>query len=191
MEGISDSMDVSLSKLGFAIHQHEADTYICPPILSPLPLHPIPLGCPRAPALGALLQASNWHWSSLLHTVVHTFPCRSLNHASLTFSHWSVHPSACIQQVLVPDPAPQPAKAPPLSQTPPPDPAHPRTPPLLRPCPSQGPAHSPDPTPFIDPAPPKVPPLPKASHPSPLSSRRLPRKECMSSWVNTERAGDC
>ena len=69
------------------------------------------------------------------------------------------------------------------------DPA-PQTPPLLRPCPSKGPAHFPDPTPFIDPAPPKVPPLPKASHPSPLSSRRLPRKECMSSWVNTERGGD-
>ena len=30
---------------------------------SHLPPHPIPLGCPRAPALSALLHASNLHWS--------------------------------------------------------------------------------------------------------------------------------
>ena len=34
-----------------------------------LPPHPIPLGGPRALALGALLQASNLHWSSILHMV--------------------------------------------------------------------------------------------------------------------------
>ena len=33
---------------------------------SQLPPHPIPLGCPRALALGALLHASNLHWSSTL-----------------------------------------------------------------------------------------------------------------------------
>ena len=38
--------------------------YMCPPDpepLSHLPLHPIPLGCPRAPALGALLHALSLH----------------------------------------------------------------------------------------------------------------------------------
>ena len=30
-----------------------------------LPPQPIPLGCPRAPALGALLHGSNLHWSSV------------------------------------------------------------------------------------------------------------------------------
>ena len=29
--------------------------------------HPIPLGCPRAPTLGALFHESNLHWSSILH----------------------------------------------------------------------------------------------------------------------------
>ena len=38
--------------------------------LSLLPPNPIPLGCPRAPALGALLHASNLHWSSILHMVI-------------------------------------------------------------------------------------------------------------------------
>ena len=32
-----------------------------------LPPHPIPLGCPRAPALSSLLHSLNWHWSSILH----------------------------------------------------------------------------------------------------------------------------
>ena len=45
-----------------------------PPSL--LPPHPIPLGCPRAPALSALLQASNW--SSVLHMVMYMFQCYSL-----------------------------------------------------------------------------------------------------------------
>ena len=34
---------------------------------SHLPPQPIPLGCPRAPALDALLHASNLHWSSILY----------------------------------------------------------------------------------------------------------------------------
>ena len=46
----------------FAIHQHELATgiYVSPPILNPSPttLHPIPLGCPRAQALGVLFHAS-------------------------------------------------------------------------------------------------------------------------------------
>ena len=47
----------------FAIHQREAATGIQvsplhPVILSHLSPHPIPLGCPRALALGSLLHAS-------------------------------------------------------------------------------------------------------------------------------------
>ena len=45
---------------------------------SHLPSHPIPLGCPRALALGALLHASNLHWSSVLHMVIYMFQCYSL-----------------------------------------------------------------------------------------------------------------
>ena len=45
---------------------------------SHLPPYPIPLGCPRPPALGALLHALNSHWSSVLHMVIYTFQCYSL-----------------------------------------------------------------------------------------------------------------
>jgi len=54
---------------------------MCPPILNPpshLPPHPIPLGCPRAPALSALLQALNLPWSSILHMVMYMLQCSSL-----------------------------------------------------------------------------------------------------------------
>ena len=47
--------------------------YKCRP--SHLPSHPVPLGCPRAPALGALLQALNLHWPSTLHMVIYMFQC--------------------------------------------------------------------------------------------------------------------
>ena len=54
-------------------------TYV-PPCWTPshLPPHPTPLGCPRALALGALLHASNLHWSSILHMVICMFQCYSL-----------------------------------------------------------------------------------------------------------------
>ena len=45
---------------------------------SHLPTHPIPLGCPRAPTLGAPLHALNVPWSSILHMVTYMFQCSSL-----------------------------------------------------------------------------------------------------------------
>ena len=66
----------------FAIHQHESAMGIHvsqhPESPSHLLPHPIPLGCPRALALGALLRTSNWHWSSSLHMVMYLFQCYSL-----------------------------------------------------------------------------------------------------------------
>ena len=50
--------------------------YMCslyPELPSHLPPHPIPLGHHRAPTLGVLLQASNLHWSSILHMVIDAF----------------------------------------------------------------------------------------------------------------------
>ena len=55
--------------------------YTCvPPSWNPShhPPHSIPLGCPRALALCALLHASNLHWSSILHMVIYMFQCYSL-----------------------------------------------------------------------------------------------------------------
>ena len=53
---------------------------MCPHPESPtyIPPHPIPLGCPRAPALSALLYALNLHWSSVLHMEIYMFQCYSL-----------------------------------------------------------------------------------------------------------------
>ena len=39
------------------------------------PPQPVPLRCPRAPALGVLLYASNLHCSSTLHTAIYMFQC--------------------------------------------------------------------------------------------------------------------
>ena len=66
----------------FAIYQHElgmgvqASPY--PEPHSHLPPHPIPLGCPRALSLSALLHASNLYWSSILHMVIYMLQCHSL-----------------------------------------------------------------------------------------------------------------
>ena len=54
-----------------------------------LPPHPIPLGCPRAPALSALLHALNLHWSSVLHMVIYMLQCYSL-----TISHPCLFPQS-------------------------------------------------------------------------------------------------
>ena len=53
--------------IGFAIHWHESATvYMYSPSWNPthLPLHPIPLGHPNAPALSTLSHASNLDWWS-------------------------------------------------------------------------------------------------------------------------------
>ena len=55
--------------------------------LSHLPSHPVPLGCPRALTLGALLHAWNLHWSSILHMVIHMSHAVLSNHPTLAFSH--------------------------------------------------------------------------------------------------------
>ena len=63
------------------IHQHESPTGIHvsshpePPFH--LPPHPILLGCPKAPALVALLHASNLDWSSILHVIIYMLQCYS------------------------------------------------------------------------------------------------------------------
>ena len=66
----------------FAIHQHEshmsAHVSHHPEPPSHLLPHSIPLGCHRAPALNALLHASNLHWLSILHMVIYMFQCYSL-----------------------------------------------------------------------------------------------------------------
>ena len=49
---------------------------------SQLPPHPIPLSCPIAQALSALLHSSNLHWSFILHMVIYMF-----QHYSLKSSH--------------------------------------------------------------------------------------------------------
>ena len=55
--------------------------HMCVPlsqIPSHLPSHLIPLGCPRALALGALLHTPTLHLSSVSHVVIYTFQCYSL-----------------------------------------------------------------------------------------------------------------
>ena len=73
----------------FAIHRYESSCTCVidmnhahvsphPEPPSPLPPHPILVGCPGAPALSALLHASNLHWSSVLHMVIYMLQCCSL-----------------------------------------------------------------------------------------------------------------
>ena len=66
----------------FAICQHESATgiHVSPHAepLSHLPPHPIPLGCPRAPDLGALLHALKLYWSFILHVVMYLLQWCSL-----------------------------------------------------------------------------------------------------------------
>ena len=73
----------------FAIHQLELtiEMHVSPYPEHPshLPPHPIPLGWPRALALGALLHTSNSHWSSILHMVLICFNAVLSNHSTFSF----------------------------------------------------------------------------------------------------------
>ena len=66
----------------FAIHRHEsamgAHVSPYPKPSFHYPLQPIPLHCPKALTLSALLHALNLHWSSILHMVIYMFQCYSL-----------------------------------------------------------------------------------------------------------------
>ena len=50
----------------------------CPEAPFYVPPHPIPQGCPNAPALSALFHASNLDWRSISHMVTYMFQCYSL-----------------------------------------------------------------------------------------------------------------
>ena len=66
----------------FAIRWHESamGVHVSPSWTpSHLPPHPIPLGCPRAPALSALFHASNLDWWSISHMVIHMFQLMQIN----------------------------------------------------------------------------------------------------------------
>ena len=78
--------------MAFDVRQHESATGILvshhhPETPSHVPSHPIPLGCLRAPALGALLHASNLLWSSILHMAIYMFQCFSLISSHPCLSH--------------------------------------------------------------------------------------------------------
>ena len=70
----------------FVIYWHESamGAHVSPHPEHPshLPPHPIPLGCPIAPALSALLHASNLHWSSILHMVIYMLEKAMAPHSS-------------------------------------------------------------------------------------------------------------
>ena len=82
----------------FSIHQHEsamgAHMSSHPEHPSHLPPHLIPLVCPRAPALSALLHASTLHWSSILHMIIYMFQCFRSSHPTLASSH-------CVQKSVL------------------------------------------------------------------------------------------
>ena len=82
----------------FVTHWHESamGTHVFSQPESPAHLfpHPIPLGCPRALAFGALFQASNLYWSSIFssvqsHSHVRLFvtSCTEAHQASLSITN--------------------------------------------------------------------------------------------------------
>ena len=74
---------------------HGCGCTFVPPSWTPLspPSPPQTLGCPRAPALSALLHALNLHWWSILHMVIYMFQCYSLK---LSHPHLLPHsPKVC------------------------------------------------------------------------------------------------
>ena len=68
--------------IGFAIHQHESTTGIHVfPILNPpptsLPVPPIPLGHPSAPASSIQYHTSNLDWRFISYMILYMFQCPS------------------------------------------------------------------------------------------------------------------
>ena len=63
----------------FAIHWYESamGLYLFPILKAPshLPLHPIPLGHPSAPALSTLSHALNLDWWSVSYMIIYMFQC--------------------------------------------------------------------------------------------------------------------
>ena len=59
-------MEANYNIVGFALHGHESARGVhvspLPKAPSHLPPHPIPLGCPSAPALSALFRALYLDW---------------------------------------------------------------------------------------------------------------------------------
>ena len=58
--------------------------------------HPLLLGCHGAPALGALLHASNSTWLSMLHVVMYMFQCYSLNSSHPVCPLWGGPMNLCV-----------------------------------------------------------------------------------------------
>ena len=77
----------------FAIHRHESvmGVHVSPHQEPACHLPPpfIPLGCPRAPTLSALLHALNLHWSSILHMVITAASQAPLSMAFSRQEYWS------------------------------------------------------------------------------------------------------
>ena len=60
------------------INMNQPWVYMNPHIPCHFPPHTMPLSCPRASALSALLHTSNLQWSSILYMVIYMFQCCSL-----------------------------------------------------------------------------------------------------------------
>ena len=68
------------------INMNRPQVYMYPPHPehpTHLPPHPIPLGCPKALVLSALLHALKLHWPSILHMIMYMFQCYSLKSSDL------------------------------------------------------------------------------------------------------------
>ena len=82
----------------FATHWHKSAMGIQvskrPKPPSHLPLHPIPLGCPRVPAWSALFNASYLDWSSI--SIIWLFPGEGLFFFYFTILYWFCHTSTWI-----------------------------------------------------------------------------------------------
>ena len=77
--------------------------YVCPPDPEPTShffSHPIPLGCPRALALGALFHTLNLHWPCVLHMIVYMFQCYSLKSSHLCL--FPLSPKVCSLHLCLP-----------------------------------------------------------------------------------------